>query len=338
MIHNRDIWHILQHTAPLFDDLRGKSVLLLGGTGFIGCWLLEALTTINDQYGLDMRITVNARENKTFNLRAPHLARRRDLHFRRDDVRQLWRGNIDDHDYIVYLALGGATPLELFDCTIDGTRAALKLAAQSGARLLVMSTGAVYGDAPYMVDERELAMVRIGNAKFAYDDMRRAAETLCTLYAGEQTNVVVARGFAFVGPYLQMGAYAIGQFIEAGLAGGPVVVNSPQTLRSYLYGADMAIWLLHLLVRGRAGEAYNVGSSTSYSLGDVGAIVADVLRCSLTLGNEPAQQRAIYIPSTVKAQRELGLERHIKLRDAIQRTVEWTRTGGYTLDVPQAVA
>ena len=145
----------------------------------------------------------------------------------------------------------------------------------------------------------------------------------------------MARGWAFVGPHLPLDAhFAIGNFMRDGLQSTSIRVNGDGTpLRSYLYAADLAIWLWTMLANGQAGRAYNVGSSQAYSIADIAHVVAACFDPSpkvlvaqrAPIGAVPSR----YIPSVQRARDELRLEPTIALDDAIRRTLSWYESIGY---------
>jgi len=163
-----------------------------------------------------------------------------------------------------------------------------------------------------------------------YAHGKRAAEFLCSVAAAETNlRVKIARCFAFVGPLLPLDLnFAIGNFIrDAALKDRIEVAGDGTPRRSYLYAADLAIWLWTILVSGESGRPYNVGSEADLSIAELARLVGDVLNPGIpvhiqdasVLGAPPKR----YVPSTARAAGELGLSTRVELPEAIGRTADW---------------
>jgi len=166
----------------------------------------------------------------------------------------------------------------------------------------------------------------------AYGEAKRASEFLCAAYHAQyEIETKIARGFAFVGPYLPVtGASAIGNFINDALKGGPININGDGTpYRSYLYGADLAIWLWTILFKGQPCRPYNVGSADAVSIEETARAVADVVHpgAEIKIAGQPVpgQPAGRYVPSVNRAKEELGLEPWIDLHEGVRRTAAWHR-------------
>jgi dTDP-glucose 4,6-dehydratase len=114
------------------------------------------------------------------------------------------------------------------------------------------------------------------------------------------------------------------------MAGGPIKVNGDGTpYRSYLYAADLVIWLWTILIRGAGNRPYNGGSSSPLSIAQVAEAVSRALPghvpVEIARKPVPGQPAARYIPDTTRAEQELGLREWIGLDEAIRRTVKWHR-------------
>lgn len=338
---SQDLDHILEHTKALWEDLRERKVFITGGTGFFGKWLLESFVWANDQLKLDAQMLVLSRNPESFKAMYPHLAEASCIRFHQGDVRN-FEFPRERFDFIIHAATDASAqlnienPLLMVDTIVDGTRRTLEFARHCGTkRTLLISSGAVYGKQPpdlsHVPEDYSGAPDSLQPAS-AYGEVKRLAELLCSIYQKEYNiEITIARCFAFVGPYLNLNIhYAVGNFIRDGLAGSPISVSGDGTpYRSYLYIADLAIWLWTILFRGVSGEAYNIGSEDAISIRDLAYEVAESFPNSpkVVIAKSPVPGKPVerYVPSVKKARENLGLDSRINLEEALHRTIKWNQ-------------
>jgi len=337
---SEDLDHMLRHAEVAWQDLRGKSLFITGGTGFFGRWLLEGLVHANQKLSLELRATVLTRDPAAFALRAPHLASRPEI--------RLHPGDLRDFEFpegrFTHLIHAGTTSAyhidsaEMFDTILRGTRHVLEFAAQCGVqKLLFTSSGAVYGRLPpeiTHVTEEHAGAPDCTLPSSAYGEGKRAAELMCVLAASKHGfEAKIARCFAFVGPHLpQDSHFAIGNFIRDVHAGEDIrILGDGQPRRSYLYAADLAVWLWTILNQGQASRAYNVGSAEGLSIFETAQTVLRAAGSTRAIHvaqrPAPGQLPTGYVPCIRRAAEELGLEVRVPLSEAVQRTLHWTRHG-----------
>lgn len=207
---------------------------------------------------------------------------------------------------------------------------------------LLCSTGAVYcpHDSAGAFSEDDPRVPPGG--PLCYGQIRRKVEDLC-LEAWKYRNVPVkiARGFTFVGPRLPLDAgFAIGNFIGDGLAGRPITVKGDGTaVRSYLYAADMAVWLWTILLGGQPGRAFNVGAEEAVCIGDVASSVGLLFDAQVVVEGkaEAGMAPSIYVPLTGRARDELGLCAWTGLSEAIEKTIRFSAGGSFPHKKSQAL-
>jgi UDP-glucuronate decarboxylase len=315
-------------------------ILVAGGTGFFGKALLRCWP---ESYARHSRPTILTRNAERFAHQHPELARRAD--WVEGDVLKpaslVWA---TPYAGILHAAADSThgdrlSPLERYDQIVIGTRNMLNFAVANGAkRFLLTSSGGVYGRQPAHLEripEDYMGMPDPMSPASAYGVAKRAAEHLCALYAERHgLEVVVARCFAFVGQDLPLDVhFAIGNFIRDALWADEIVVQGDGTaVRSYMDQRDLADWLMALLIHGKPGAVYNVGSDEAINIANLAHLVGDIVSpgkpvriVGRAVGNA---ERNRYVPDVSKAHRDLGLMCRYRLEEAIAeavRTLKATR-------------
>jgi dTDP-glucose 4,6-dehydratase len=338
---DRDFEAITTSCAPLFSSLQGKRLLLTGGTGFFGKWLLGFFNYAYRTRGLDLELLVLSRNPEAFARDYPQ--------FLSPQVRWI-RGDIRTFpldlpvDYVIHGAteasavLNEQNPLEMLDVITQGTSHLLRVCSgKKPSKILLLSSGAVYGTQPphfsHQPDDSQTAP-DIHAASNAYGEGKRLSELLGAIHHKvTRQEVAFARCFAFIGPYLPLDThFAVGNFMNDCLHHRPIVIQGDGTAyRSYLYAADLVSWLLTILVTGKNLTSYNVGSEESLTILEIAQAMSRTWE-RLTGEKIPVEVRGIptlnapvhrYVPSTLRARTELGLKVSHSLDQGLQKSLTW---------------
>lgn len=333
--------HVLAHTSGLWEELRGKKIFVTGGTGFFGCSLLESFAHANEKLRLNSSILVLTRDRESLAKKAPHLTNIPFISFHKGDVRT-FDFPAGEFAYIIHGAASlssspeGKDSLDIFDTIVEGTRHTLAFAKHCKAhKFLLISSGAVYGrQSPEIerISEDYSGAPDSVDWHSAYGEGKRAAESLTVLCARQHGfEAKIPRCFAFVGPYQKLdGQWAIGNFIRDGLNGGPIIVKGDGTARrSYLYAADLMIFLWTILFRGESCLPYNVGSEEEIDIRSLAKLVSSAfgIKKDIVISKKPDIKAQIerYIPSTQRAREKLNLGQTVGLKDAIEKTIKYIK-------------
>lgn len=335
-----DCSRILDGGIPGLKALHGGVLLMTGGTGFMGTWVTEMVAYLNDHHGLGLRLMLLSDRASRFAASAPHLAGRRDVQLIECDVLNLVELP-PEVTWIIHAAADpdarshASDPLRTIRLNVRGTDTLLQAASRLGnvRKILYVSSGLVYGTQP--PDMANIPESFVGGLDCtvplqAYAEGKRAAETVCAAYRTQiRLPIVTVRPFAFLGPYQLLDRpWAANNFISESLRGGPIRIQGDgQSVRSYMYPADMALWLLTILAQGPAGAVYNLGSPHGITLIDLARKIVPLFPQPIkivtrTLGpNAPRASRLV--PDTSLAQKTLGLETKTDLDAAIRLTLQW---------------
>lgn len=315
-------------------EIKSKRIFLTGGTGFFGKSLLEYIKNLDKNTSQRGELCVLSRTPDKFCNDNPELTNIPGLSFIKGDVRD-FEFPAGKFGYVIHAAteadskLIAEKPTEMYSVIVDGTRRVLEMCEKKQvSRVLYVSSGAVYGaqppDLPNISEDYPCAPAD------AYEKGKFDAEKLCL---ASTTPAVVARCFAFVGPYLPLDKhFAVGNFINNILNNEDINIKGDGTpYRSYMYASDLAEWLWTLLLKGKTNEVYNVGSDKAISIAEL----AKVIRQYSSTGNTRINiaQKAIdgilpsrYVPCIDKAKNELNLKCKVSLTEGIEKTINSNST------------
>lgn len=356
-IVEQDIARILEAVGDDFRRFSGQPLLLTGGTGFVGQYLLRTLLALNDRVLSEpCRIYVVTRNPGLAQARLPHLAHRPDVVLLEGDVRSVrlpsvpWR-------FVIHAAapsdarVFSTDPLGTVDTIVEGTKAILRAAGEAKAdACLFVSSGAVYGVQPpdrARLDEAYQGGPDLTTVKSCYAEAKRYAEMLCRIHAEQQgVPVSIGRLFALVGPYQELNSTsAVVDFVRQALDGDTIrIKDDGQTVRSYCYIADAVIGLWKVLLSRPAGGVFNIGCDMeAVTFVELAQRIGRCLGKTLQVVVEGAPASGVlgrcYVPDVTRLSREIGFKPATSLDETLRRTITWMREqrkGGQLCATPGA--
>ncbi len=342
-IIEQDCEQVVAGKLDQLAGLRGETLLITGGTGFVGTWITELVIHLNDHYNFGARVKLLSRQELDSRTVTPHLMGRNDVEFIRQDVRAI-TDLPEDVTLLIHAAaspdtrLHASDPLRTIRTITQGTDAVLAAAARLPRlkRIMNVSSALIYGSQPWevkdMAENYGGGLLDCASMLSSYAEAKRLGETLVAAYRNEhRLPIVNMRPFAFIGPYQRLDRpWAINNFIRDGLLGGVIrILGDGETVRSYMYASDMAFWSLRILLSGAVGCSYNVGSPDGIRLRTLAEKIATCfpgpiqIECRGLIDGKG--KRSKMIPNVSAGESQLGLSVNVDLDSAIRQTILWNQ-------------
>ena len=324
-----------------FSVLDHKSILVTGGTGFMGKWIAEMVSYLNESGQYNIKLYLLGRDISKFKEEVPHLAEKSFVTLMEQDVRYVHDLPTEIH-YIIHAAGSPdnrehvSHPLKTIETFYKGTQSVLDAASRLPdlRKIVHLSSHQVYGrnDDEKLIDENFAGIVEPQTVSNCYAESKRISETLCSYYRNYlKLPILILRPFAFIGPYQGLEKpWAINNFIRDGILGGPIrILGNGLTERSYLYGSDMAFWILKSLIEGKVGENYNLGSNHPISLNDLAVKIQHQMDSRIEILSKSSQGTyanvSRLVPNTDKIIKDLNVVETFAIDAAIDRTILWNK-------------
>lgn len=352
---DEDLDAVCADLAAEFAQMGGGRLLVTGGGGFLGYYLVQAALHWNRTRAAGAPIDVTVYDN--YSRGVPQwleaLRGEKHLELRRHDMIEPLPKDFGRFDYIIHAAgiaspiYYRAQPLKCIDANINGLRNLLDHAVAQRAAghplrgFLFYSSSEIYGDpaaAAIPTPETYRGNVSCTGPRACYDESKRFGETLCVTYAKhEGLPVTMARPFNNYGPGLKItDGRVLPDFAKDIFAGRDIVMfsdGSPK--RTFCYATDAITGYYKVLVRGRAGEPYNVGiDKPEISIAELAALTvkaaAQLLgyRGKVVLGKSAESDYLVDNPNRRcpvidKARTELGYQPKVSVEEGIYRSLIW---------------
>ena len=253
-----------------------------------------------------------------------------------DNLPQWLRGGRTKFTHIYHLACAASPPHYQADpehtmlTSVVGTRNLLRLAEETGARLLLTSTSEVYGDPEVHPQTEEYrGWVSCTGPRACYDEGKRAAETLAfDFLRSRRAEVRIARIFNTYGPKMRCDdGRVVSNVVCQALSGNDITIygDGSQT-RSFCFVSDMVEALMRLMDSDTAvGMPVNLGNPNELT---VRRLVDMVVAMTAT------DSRVVYRPLPVddprrrkpdisRAKELLGWEPQVDLEQGLEATIAW---------------
>jgi nucleoside-diphosphate-sugar epimerase len=353
---NEDLEYICRNLEKEFGQIAGKQLLITGGAGFLGYYLVHAALHFNRTAGRAQPIRVTVWDS--FIRGAPAwlsalAGATPNLTVERRDLIEPLPAPMPEFQWIIHAA-GIASPpfyrkypLKTIDANINGLRNLLEYCVVQQDRgkpvegFLFYSSSEIYGDpAPEWIPTPEdyRGSVSCTGPRACYDESKRFGETLCVVFAQQHgLPTRMARPFNNYGPGLKItDKRVIADFARDLFAGNDIVMYSDgKPKRTFCYAADSITGYYKVLVNGHPGEPYNIGiDNPEISMRE---LAEKIVGCASALFGYKGRlvrkpnPEADYLvdnpnrrcPNIEKARSQLGYNPTILIDEGLRRSLIW---------------
>lgn len=313
--------------------IKGKKILVIGGAGFIGSHVVDALlkediasVTVYDNF---VRGTADNIESALKDPRAKVFEIGGDI-LQTDILNAAMKEN----DMVIHLAALWLLqcheyPRAAFDVNIRGTFNVLEACRDNGIeRLIYSSSASVYGDAvelPMKEDHPFNNRTFYGATKIAGEAMARAFHERYGLnYVGLRYMNVYGPRQDYKGTYIAV-IMKILDRLDQGLS--PVVYGDGSQAYDFIFVEDTAKANVCALKSDAVDNFYNVGMGTQTSIKELTEILLKIYDTDIGIEYHPQGQTFVTnrVGSTDKAEKEIGFRASVQLEEGLKKLIHWRK-------------
>jgi dTDP-glucose 4,6-dehydratase len=329
-----DLDTISGQIEPFIGGFKSSKILVYGGTGFVGTWLVGGLLQANLEFSLNLEISIVTRNVLKAKEKFQPVCEL--LNFIECDlsISEPRDNLIADYVFLGSTPTRNSTGSTNFEAVIKASANAAYHASKVKSNqfqkpfVLHLSSGAVYGNQPMDMTYRSESHPVFRSSSDAYIKSKLLIDdVLLDSQAKGLINFNSPRLFAFAGPLISLDEhFAVGNFIGDVIAGREIKIKgNPNTVRSYMYPTDLISILLKLVQSTPSGEI-NIGSDNPIKLGDLAVMISNF---ASGVGVQMSNSEDLpnnYVPSVVNLRQEIWSSTFVSLDVALEKWISWLRT------------
>jgi len=335
-LYQEDLNKTVPYIKNMVKDKDEISVLVIGATGLIGSFMVDALLNYNCRVKECIRVYAMGRSMDRLKKRFGYSASDK-LILVQHDIHNSLDMSIR-YDYIFHLASNadpGAYalyPVETISTNILGSLNVIEYAkVHKESKIVFTSTMEVYGETDKdELEEADYGRIDYNQIRAGYPESKRTSELLYRSAVKQYgINVVIARLGYIYGPTMtDTDNKVVAEFIRNAVNGEDIVLKSEgKQRRTYCYVADTANGVFVLADRGANGEAYNVADKNSkVTIRELAEIVAEIGESNARMPE--TDKSAVKVHHTVldiEKLEQLGWAAKVGITEGIRRTVDMYR-------------
>jgi len=341
-IIRNDILEIIGINLP-WNKLKNKKILVTGGGGFLGSYMVKSLLALNEFYNINLSVFCLSRSKESIEYRLKDYKNNKHLKFILNDIANVKKLELPKVDYIIHTAsqaspkFYGTDPVGTLTANTLGTINLLESAISFKLeKILFFSSGEVYGnteDNNSSIKEFDYGYLDPLKIRSCYGESKRMGENICVAYSHQyKINCSIVRPFHTYGPGLNLNdGRVFADFVSDVVYKKDISINSDGlTSRCFCYISEATKAFLTVLLKGANKEAYNIANpACEISIKNL----AEVLKESYPervkkINILEKSSNNLYIPSQIKRSYpsiekiiKLGWQPSISIKKGFERTI-----------------
>ncbi len=342
-IVKEDIQRIAEEIREIARTLEGKTLLIAGGAGFLGKYLVLTLDYLNEHV-LEKPCKVLVLDNFIVGLRDA-LQSMKHITVIQHDISKPFKTH-ESIDYVIHAA-SIASPIfynklriETIDAGVLGTKNLLELAKEKKVKsFLFFSSSEVYGNPdPKFIPTPESYFGNVSciGPRACYDEPKRMGETLCITYADIfNLPIKIVRPFNIFGPGMRLDdGRVVPNFVVSALKGERIpLYGSGSNTRTFCYISDAIVGFFQVLLSSHNREVFNIGSDDQeIQVRHFADLVAGLMENDSSIQNVEGPNEAYTLadpnrrcPDLTKIRTMIGYKPKINSVTGLKRFIAWVR-------------